>query len=131
MAQPKQPSEKAQAARLTSSVKSALKAVIESDLAREKVAGTKVPDLGAYFSRGIIFSKSGNGTPFSRGIIFSKTGSDIIRPDEDRVLTTLTALDEASFHAFANRLIALKQTKIAGETAAHKVTGIREVQEQS
>ena len=99
-------------------VNATLKAVVETELARMTVAGTKLPGgVSAFFSRGVIFSKSVNGTPFSRGIIFSKTGSDELRPDESQILQTITALDEISFHAFADRLMKLRETKGIGQAA--------------
>jgi translation initiation factor 6 (eIF-6) len=84
-------------------VNATLKAVVETELARMTVAGTKLPGGVSAF--------------FSRGIIFSKTGSDELRPDESQILQTITALDEISFHAFADRLMKLRETKGIGQAA--------------
>jgi hypothetical protein len=91
-------------------VESALKATIEADLARQKrlseLAG--LPEVVGAFSRGVIFSKS---DPFSRGIIFSKLAGRVERPDESPIIQQTLQMDEAAFHAFADRLIKLKEAK--------------------
>src|SRR5579871_4206368 len=98
-------------------VHSALKAAIELNLAREVAISQGIDRLtGAWHSNGVIFSKSGNGTPFSNGIIFSKTGQGINLPEGDpayraaeAVVQELSSLDEAAFNAFTERLVRLKQ----------------------
>src|SRR5262245_21489182 len=97
-------------------VEAALKSIVESDLARQRV-GIDVGPGNAYFSRGVIFSKSGNGTPFSRGIIFSKSGSEGLRPDESEIIQQMLGMEEHAFHALADRLVTLKQTKAAAQVA--------------
>lgn len=95
-------------------VESVLKGVVEAELARR---GTIEPiGSAAYFSRGVIFSKSGNGTPFSRGVIFSKSGREMINElkQEQLVMEQMVSLDEAAFQDFATRLTRLKQTKGIG-----------------
>ena len=59
------------------SVQAALRKSIEINLAREKaLSGLRIPGgVSSWHSNGVIFSKSGNGTPFSNGLIFSKTGA--------------------------------------------------------
>ena len=96
-------------------VETALKAVIEAELSRQKVAGVSVGGGASWFSNGIIFSKSGNGTPFSNGIIFSKSGSQLERPEESVVINGMVAMDDAAFHAFADRLIKMKQVQSVGQ----------------
>lgn len=101
-------------------VQTSLKNILEAELTRRQAAvdvGTGVGPA-AYFSRGVIFSKAGNGTPFSRGVIFSKTGSQVLPPEEielERALVQeMTSLDQVRFQEFANRLTALKDTKSRG-----------------
>jgi hypothetical protein len=94
-------------------VENALKATIEAELARQKIVfgnggGNGGGGGGSPFSRGVIFSKS---DPFSRGVIFSKSASRVERPDESPILQQTLQMDEAAFHAFADRLIRLKQAK--------------------
>jgi hypothetical protein len=96
-------------------VETALKAVMEAELTRQKAAGEGVAPGVMWFSNGIIFSKSGNGTPFSNGIIFSKTGSQIERPEESVIINNMIAMDDAAFNAFADRLIKMKQTQTVGQ----------------
>jgi hypothetical protein len=96
-------------------VETALKAVMEAELTRQKVAGKGIDAGVMWFSNGIIFSKSGNGTPFSNGIIFSKSGAQIERPEEQVIINEMITMDEASFGAFADRLIKMKQTQVAGQ----------------
>lgn len=100
-------------------VQAALRKSIEINLAREKaLSDLRIPGGGSsWHSNGIIFSKSGNGTPFSNGLIFSKTGAveleDFTTLDGQDLIEGLTALDEATFTQFTNRLMAIKQTKAA------------------
>ena len=96
-------------------VETALKTVMEAELSRQKGAGKGIDPGIMWFSSGIIFSKSGNGTPFSRGIIFSKIGSEADRPEETVIINNMIAMDENAFGAFANRLIKMRQTKTAGQ----------------
>jgi hypothetical protein len=96
-------------------VETALKAVMEAELARQKTAGVSVAPGLMWFSNGVIFSKSGNGTPFSNGIIFSKTGSQIERPEETVIVGEMVAMDDAAFNSFADRLIKMKQTQTVGQ----------------
>jgi hypothetical protein len=99
----------------TKRVQSALKTAIEINLARERALARV--DLGgvAFHSNGVIFSKSGDGTPFSNGIIFSKTGRVEIQAGDPAVheglVQQLSELDEAAFSAFTTRLLTLKQAK--------------------
>jgi hypothetical protein len=88
--------------RVASQVESALKATIESELARAQVDAPN-----ADFSRGAIFSKAGG---FSKGIIFSRTSSGQERLDEV-VLPSIAQLDDAQFGAFAERLGSLQKVK--------------------
>jgi hypothetical protein len=98
-------------------VSSALKAAVEINLARERALTSVVTELpGAWHSNGVIFSKSGNGTPFSNGIIFSKTGRAEITAAGDpeahlNIVQQLSELDEAAFTTFTDRLLKLKQVK--------------------
>ena len=97
-------------------IKSVLKTAVEINLARERALVEAADSLpGAWHSNGVIFSKSGNGTPFSNGVIFSKTGrSDLaIRDpiDQSGVIQQLTEFDEAVFQNFTDRLLKLKQIK--------------------
>jgi hypothetical protein len=98
-------------------VQSMLKATIETNLARER-AFVDAGDLAgvAFHSNGIIFSRSGNGTPFSNGIIFSRTGSHHTLPALDpehqvHLVQQLAGLDEVAFTAFTERLVRLRETK--------------------
>lgn len=100
-------------------VESALKAVMEAELTRQRSSGVKVEPGNMFFSRGVIFSKSGNGTPFSRGVIFSKAGEGE-RPNEDVAIKNMISMDEAAFRSFADRLIRLKQAKVAGEVSGEE-----------
>jgi hypothetical protein len=97
------------------SVQSALKAVIEANLARERAIEEAAPRLAAaFFSNGIIFSRSGNGTPHSNGIFFSRVGATIeVRDpvDAGQLAGQLSGLDEAAFNSFTERLLKLQQTK--------------------
>jgi hypothetical protein len=103
-------------------VQHALKAAIEFNLAREAAISQGIDQLiGAWHSNGVIFSRSGNGTPFSNGIIFSKTGQGLPIAEGDpafaaaeAVVRELGALDEAAFSAFTDRLLRLKQVKTIG-----------------
>jgi hypothetical protein len=108
-------------------VQAALKTTIESNLARERAiegAVDRLPGVG-FFSNGIIFSKSGNGTPFSNGIFFSKTGRvqvELGDPELGQLVQDLAAFDEAAFSAFTDRLLRLRQVKGQGggaSAAAH------------
>jgi hypothetical protein len=101
-------------------VQAALKATIETNLARERMITanlTRFPGA-AYFSNGIIFSKSGNGTPFSNGIFFSKTGAQFTleREQETVAVQDLAALDQVAFTAFTDRLLRLKEVKDIGRS---------------
>ena len=101
-------------------VRATLKGMIEVNLAREKAISQVQNDLpGAWHSNGIIFSKSGNGTPFSNGIIFSKTGRVEIEAGDpgEAFVHGLAELDEAAFSAFTDRLLRLKQVKAAAQIA--------------
>jgi hypothetical protein len=95
-------------------VKAALKTTIEANLAREaRISGEvgRFPGV-AFFSNGVIFSKSGNGVPFSNGIFFSKTGAQFGRvPDEAAAVQNLAELDQAAFTEFTDRLLRLKEIK--------------------
>ena len=98
------------------SVQSALKTVIEANLARERAIEEAAPRLaGAYFSNGIIFSRSGNGTPHSNGIFFSRVGVATLGVgdpvDAGQLAGQLSGLDEAAFNSFTQRLLKLQQTK--------------------
>jgi hypothetical protein len=98
-------------------VQAALKSTIETNLARERQIGASVSKFpgAAFFSNGVIFSKSGNGTPFSNGIFFSKTGAQLgIERDEAQPIQDLAALDQAAFTAFTDRLLRLKEVKEVG-----------------
>lgn len=97
-------------------VAAALKTAIEVNLVRERAITSVVDELpGAWHSNGVIFSKSGNGTPFSNGVIFSKTGrAEIQAGDPERQLAVvhqLSEFDEATFNDFTQRLLKLKQVK--------------------
>lgn len=98
-------------------VQAALKATIETNLVRERmITGnlTRFPGA-AYFSNGIIFSKSGNGTPFSNGIFFSKTGAQFtLERDETSAVQDLATFDHAAFTEFTDRLLRLKSVKDIG-----------------
>ena len=96
-------------------VETALKAVVEAELVRLSNAGVGIEPNLAWFSNGIIFSKSGNGTPFSNGIIFSKSGTHMQRPEENVIINDMVSMDNAAFEAFADRLIKMKQTQVAGQ----------------
>lgn len=102
-------------------VKSALKASIEANLARERAVSEAVANRvgdAAFFSRGVIFSKSGNGTPFSRGVVFSKSGAnEVEKGDPAEIISQVTELDHQSFQNFTDRLLALKQVKDHGGSA--------------
>lgn len=98
-------------------VQAALKATIETNLVRERMISANVSRFpgAAYFSNGIIFSKSGNGTPFSNGIFFSKTGAQFtLERDETAAVQDLATLDHAAFTAFTDRLLRLKEVKDIG-----------------
>jgi len=100
-------------------VQTALKSTIEANLVRERRI---TADLGkfpgaAYFSNGVIFSKSGNGTPFSNGIFFSKTGAQFTTERDDAVVQSLADFDKVAFTEFTDRLLRLKAVK--GIEAAH------------
>lgn len=97
-------------------VQAALKAAVEINLAREQAITSVANELpGAWHSNGVIFSKSGNGTPFSNGIIFSKTGRTEIEAGDPAqhlgIVQQLSEFDEAAFNAFTERLLKLKQVK--------------------
>ncbi|GAA1662229.1 hypothetical protein GCM10009744_65040 [Kribbella alba] len=99
-------------------VQAALKRTIEINLAREKaLTEMDIPGGAAFHSNGIIFSKSGNGTPFSNGLIFSKTGTvsleEMTTLEGQDLLEGLTSADEATFNQFTSRLMAIKQAKAA------------------
>ena len=101
------------------SVQSTLKTVIEANLARERAIEEAAPGLAAaFFSNGVIFSRSGNGTPHSNGIFFSRTGAATIEVeapvDASQLAGQLSGLDEAAFNSFTERLLKLKQTKAVG-----------------
>jgi hypothetical protein len=98
-------------------VQYALRSAIEVNLAREKTInslGDRLAGL-AFHSNGIIFSRSGNGTPHSNGIFFSRTGIATIQAGdpEDGVesLQGISELNEAAFTAFTERLLRLKDAK--------------------
>ena len=100
-------------------VQSTLKTVIEANLARERAIEEAAPGLtAAFFSNGIIFSRSGNGTPHSNGIFFSRTGAATLGVgdpiDESQFTGQLSGLDEAAFNSFTERLLKLKQAKAVG-----------------
>src|SRR5690242_11376217 len=99
-------------------VQAALKSTIEANLVRERQIAANVGKFpgAAFFSNGVIFSKSGNGTPFSNGIFFSKTGAQIIERDEAVAMQDLAALDQAAFTAFTDRLLRLKEVKDIGRS---------------
>lgn len=102
-------------------VHAALKASIETNLARKAVRAEAVASAGGAvtaFSNGVIFSKATNGTPFSNGVFFSKTGAALERlgddPAEQQLIEELVSFDEAAFNSFTNRLTRLKQAKAQG-----------------
>jgi hypothetical protein len=100
-------------------VQSTLKTVIEANLARERAIDAAASSLaGAHFSNGIIFSRSGNGTPHSNGIFFSRVGVATLGVDDPidagQLAGEVSGLDEAAFNAFTERLLKLKQTKAFG-----------------
>lgn len=99
-------------------VQAVLKTTIEANLVRERELSANASKLGgvAFFSNGVIFSKSGNGTPFSNGIFFSKTGAQTIDRDDSPVLQNLAALDKVAFAEFTDRLLRLKEVKDLGRT---------------
>jgi hypothetical protein len=100
-------------------VQSTLKAVIEANLARERVlAPTQDKLAAASFSNGIIFSRSSNGTPHSNGIFFSRSGAITIDPQDPIDAGQLSELDEAAFNSFTARLVKLRQTKAIGRPPA-------------
>jgi hypothetical protein len=98
-------------------VQGALKATIEANLVREREISAnlgKFPGV-AFFSNGIIFSKSGNGTPFSNGIFFSKTGAQFQREEiNPAAIQELAAFDKVAFTEFTERLLRLKEVKGIG-----------------
>ena len=98
-------------------VQAALKSTIEANLVREREISANLGKFpgAAYFSNGIIFSKSGNGTPFSNGIFFSKTGAQFTREVDDvAAVQSLAAFDKAAFTEFTDRLLRLKEVKGIG-----------------
>lgn len=100
-------------------VQEALKATIEANLVRERQISQDIGKFpgAAFFSNGVIFSKSGNGTPFSNGIFFSKTGAQIpIERGDPSLIQGLATLDQASFTAFTDRLLRLKEIKDIGRS---------------
>ena len=100
-------------------VQEALKATIEANLVRERQLSADVGKFpgAAFFSNGVIFSKSGNGTPFSNGIFFSKTGAQFNPDRSDPALVLgLATFDQASFTAFTDRLLRLKEIKDIGRS---------------
>lgn len=109
-------------------VQNALKAAIELNLAREAAISEGIDKItGAWHSNGIIFSRTGNGTPFSNGIFFSRTGNPVTLPEGDpaylaaeRVVQELSSLDEAAFNAFTERLVRLKEVKSIGGPVAEE-----------
>jgi hypothetical protein len=98
-------------------VQVALKSTIEANLVRERELSANIDKFGgaAFFSNGVIFSKSGNGTPFSNGIFFSKTGAQTIDRDDSPMLQNLAAFDKAVFTEFTDRLLRLREIKRAGQ----------------
>jgi hypothetical protein len=102
-------------------VQSALRGIVEVNLARERAIARALPELHvAFHSNGVIFSKSGNGTPFSNGIIFSKTGRAEIGDvgaatleEQTQLVQGLIELDETAFSEFTNRLLQIRQAKVA------------------
>jgi hypothetical protein len=94
------------------SVKSMLKATIETNLARERAinAGGELAIAHAH-SNGVFFSRGGG---FSNGIIFSRSGFAQALPskeDESDFVQKLGELDEAAFTAFTDRLVRLREAK--------------------
>ena len=101
-------------------VQAALKGIVEVNLARERAISRVQPSAVAFHSNGVIFSKSGNGTPFSNGIIFSKTGAvelegieAVTLEEQTQLVQGLVELDETAFSAFTNRLLQIRQAKAA------------------
>lgn len=95
-------------------VQSALKATIEANISRERRISSEVGGFPgvAFFSNGIIFSKSGNGTPFSNGIFFSKTGGAFtLERDDQATIGSIAEFDQAAFTDFTQRLLRLKEVK--------------------
>jgi len=102
-------------------VQAALKSTIEANLVREREITANLGKFpgAAYFSNGVIFSKSGNGTPFSNGIFFSKTGAQFtLERDESAAVQNLAAFDKVAFTDFTDRLLRLKEVKGIG--VSHK-----------
>jgi len=99
----------------TERVQAAFKRAIEVNLARERAITEGPGEAASFHSNGVIFSKSGNGTPFSKGIIFSRTGSpasDVLTSLEGAdAIEGLSNLDETTFHAFTERLLKIKAAK--------------------
>ncbi|CAB3802401.1 hypothetical protein LMG28614_05601 [Paraburkholderia ultramafica] len=97
-------------------VQNALKATIEANLERERELTANAGKWAgaAFFSNGVIFSKSGNGTPFSNGIFFSKTGAQTVDPEDLAAIQNLAAFDKVAFTEFTERLLRLKEVKAIG-----------------
>jgi hypothetical protein len=105
-------------------VQTALKSTIEANLVRERQITANLGRFpgAAFFSNGVIFSKSGNGTPFSNGIFFSKTGAQFTTEQrDDAALEGLAAFDKAAFTEFTERLLRLKEVKgVKAVSGAHR-----------
>ena len=98
-------------------VQSALRSAIEIDLARESAInglGDRIAGM-AFHSNGIIFSRSGNGTPHSNGIFFSRTGIATVQAGDPAAgvdtVKDVSELNEEAFSAFTERLLRLRDAK--------------------